>query len=142
LGIGLGIGLGRRNGSKAEPQHLFGDAASVMLRRIGWTHKKNDSSKTIPLKRFLYRERSESKRAEFQQQLSQIAPCDRVYLDEAGIEDILSGRYFELRLWLESQGHPLLCRALRASHQFRASHQSRFNGGALVWGRDSLSAHF
>ncbi len=44
-------------------------------------------------KSFLYQERDLQKRAEYLEQLDQIAPADRVYIDEAGVEDSLSYAY-------------------------------------------------
>lgn len=44
-------------------------------------------------KSFLYAERDQTRRQEFLQKLSRIAPADRVYVDEAGVEDTLSYGY-------------------------------------------------
>jgi transposase len=41
-------------------------------------------------KSFLYRERREPERQAFQKQLEQVPQADRVYVDEAGVEDTLS----------------------------------------------------
>ena len=72
-------GVGRRKGAEVECQHLLRGFASR------WLHAQKKS--------FLYAERDDARREEFLEQLSHIAPEDRVYVDEAGVEDTLSWAY-------------------------------------------------
>ncbi len=67
------------DGPEVKPQHLFCGLQAPGL----------DAQK----KSFLYQERDPEKRREFMRQLEQVAPGDRVYVDEAGVEDSLSYAY-------------------------------------------------
>lgn len=67
------------DGPEVKPQHLFCGLQAPGL----------DAQK----KSFLYQERDPEKRREFMRQLEQVASGDRVYVDEAGVEDSLSYAY-------------------------------------------------
>lgn len=60
-------------------------------------------------KSFLYAERDQVRRQQFLHELNQINPGDRVYVDEAGVEDTLSYAYGwskkGTRCWAEHLGH-------------------------------------
>ncbi len=84
------------NGTKVEHQHLFSGFAWYRL----------DAQK----KSFLFCERDADKRAGFLRELAQIALADRVYVDEAGVEDTLSYAYG----W-SPKGMP--CHARRLGHR-------------------------
>ena len=66
-------GVGRGNGAEVERQHLLRRFASARL----YAQKKS----------FLYAERDDARREEFLEQLSHIAPEDRVYVDDAGVDE-------------------------------------------------------
>ena len=86
-------GVGRGNGAEVECQHLLRGFASARL----YAQKKS----------FLYAERDDARREEFLEQLSHIAPEDRVYVDEAGVEDTLSWAYGWSRKGSRCQGERL-----------------------------------
>ena len=104
-------GVGRRNGAEVECQHLLRGFASARL----YAQKKS----------FLYAERDDAerddaRREEFLEQLSHIAPEDRVYVDEAGVdeagvEDTLSWAYGWSRKGSRCQGERLGHRTSRIS---------------------------
>ena len=94
-------GVGRGNGAEVECQHLLRGFASARL----YAQKKS----------FLYAERDDARREEFLEQLSHIAPEDRVYVDEAGVEDTLSWAYGWSRKGSRCQGERLGHRTSRIS---------------------------
>ena len=67
--------MARREEAEREPDELF-----QSLARVGLHAQK---------KSYLYSERREQERQLFVQQIEQVAVPDRVYLDEAGVEDTL-----------------------------------------------------
>ena len=94
-------GVGRRERAEVERQHLLRGFASARL----YAQKKS----------FLYVERDDARREEFLEQLSHIAPEDRVYVDEAGVEDTLSWAYGWSRKGSRCQGERLGHRTSRIS---------------------------
>lgn len=70
-----GTGVGARNGTHIAPDHLLAGAQEDRL----------DAKK----KRVASTERDEAQREAFRRQLSQIAPHNRVSVDEAGVDDTL-----------------------------------------------------
>ena len=57
---------------------------SLALKQLGWKRKK---------KSVAYAERDAAQRVAFRQQVNQIAPHNRVYVDEAGVDDTLCSPY-------------------------------------------------
>ena len=90
-------------------QKLSANTFCVALRRLAarWLYAQKKS--------FLYAERDEVRREEFLEQLSHIAPEDRVYVDEAGVEDTLSWAYGWSRKGSRCQGERLGHRTSRIS---------------------------
>ena len=58
-----------------------------------WLLKVGREKKELALQSWRYQERCEDERAQFLKALEKIAVCDRVDVDEAGVDDTLSYAY-------------------------------------------------
>ena len=102
-------GVGRGNGAEVERQHLLCRFASARLyaQKKSFLYAERDDAERDDAERDDAErddaerddaerddaERDDARREEFLEQLSHIAPEDRVYVDEAGVEDTLSWAY-------------------------------------------------
>ena len=87
-------GVGRGNGAEVERQHLLCRFASARLyaQKKSFLYAERDDAERDDAERD-DAERDDARREEFLEQLSHIAPEDRVDVDEAGVEDTLSWAY-------------------------------------------------
>ena len=76
-------GVGRGNGAEVERQHLLCRFASARLyaQKKSFLYAERDDAERDDA------ERDDARREEFLEQLSHIAPEDRVYVDEAGVDE-------------------------------------------------------